>query len=43
MDWQYSNYSKINSDIQKHFPFENPRAAQIAPNSDIIEAKNQAN
>ena len=41
MDWQYSNYSKINSDIQKHFPFENPRADQLETISEIIEAINQ--
>ena len=40
MDWQYSNYSKINQDIKKYFPFENPRHDQLETISEIVNAIN---
>lgn len=39
--WQYSNYSKINPEIKKHFPFETPRTDQLETISEIIDAINQ--
>jgi len=36
--WQYSNYSKINPEVQKHFPFKNPRADQLETISEIVNA-----
>lgn len=40
MDWQYSNYSKINHDIKKYFPFKNPRHDQLETISEIVDAIN---
>ncbi|WP_405293953.1 helicase C-terminal domain-containing protein [Methanobrevibacter sp.] len=36
--WQYSTYSKIDSRIRRHFPFEKPRKDQLETASQIIEA-----
>lgn len=36
--WQYSDYSKINPEVRKHFPFTNPRAGQLETVSEILEA-----
>ena len=36
--WQYSNYSKINPEVQKHFPFKNPRVDQLETISEIVNA-----
>ena len=36
--WQYSNYSKINPEALKHFPFKNARNDQIETISEIMEA-----
>ena len=36
--WQYSNYSKINPEAQKHFPFSQPRPGQLETVSEILEA-----
>lgn len=41
MDWQYSDYSKIDPAALKHFPFDNPRDAQLETISEIIDAINQ--
>ncbi len=38
MQWQYSNYSEVNPKVIKHFPFDNPREAQIETISEILEA-----
>ena len=37
-NWQYSNYSKINSDVIDNFPFKNPREGQLETISEILEA-----
>lgn len=37
-DWQYSNYSKINSKVSNNFPFPNPRPGQLETVSEILEA-----
>lgn len=39
--WQYSNYSKINPEVQKHFPFTCPRPDQLETISEIVEAINR--
>lgn len=39
--WQYSNYSKINPQARKHFPFKQPRNDQLETISEIIEAINK--
>lgn len=36
--WQYSNYSKINPEVKRHFPFKNPREGQLETISEIVEA-----
>ena len=36
--WQYSDYSKINPEAKKHFPFTNPRDGQLETVSEILEA-----
>ena len=36
--WQYSDYSKINPEAKKHFPFTNPREGQLETVSEILEA-----
>lgn len=41
MSWQYSSYSKINPEVKKHFPFENPRKDQLETVSEIADAVNQ--
>ena len=38
MDWQYSEYSKVNPEVRRHFPFKNPRDAQLETISEIVEA-----
>ncbi len=38
LNWQYSNYSKINPDAGKHFPFAEPRKGQLETISEILEA-----
>lgn len=38
MDWQYSNYSKVNPGVTNHFPFESPRDGQLETISEIIDA-----
>ena len=40
MDWQYSDYSKINPNAKKHFPFDNPRDNQLETVSEIADAIN---
>lgn len=39
--WQYSNYSKVNPEVQRHFPFAHPRPDQLETVSEIIDAINQ--
>ena len=41
MDWQYSNYSKVNPKARENFPFENPRDDQLETISEIMDAINQ--
>ena len=36
--WQYSNFSKIRSDVKAGFPFKNPRPGQLETISEIIHA-----
>ena len=36
--WQYSNYSKINLNARRHFPFSEPRDGQLETVSEILEA-----
>ena len=36
--WQYSNYSKINPNARRHFPFANPRDGQLETVSEILKA-----
>ncbi len=36
--WQYSNYSKINREVRKNFPFEKPRMGQLETISEIRDA-----
>ena len=36
--WKYSNYSKINPEVRKNFPFKNPRPDQLETVSEIVEA-----
>ena len=36
--WHYTNYSKINPEALRHFPFKNPRPDQIETVSEIMEA-----
>lgn len=38
MVWKYSNYSKVNPEVAKHFPFAKPRQFQLETISEIIEA-----
>lgn len=38
MVWNYSNYSKINPEVLKNFPFTQPRQFQLETISEIIEA-----
>lgn len=38
MTWEYSNYSKINLDVAKHFPFSEARQHQLETISEITEA-----
>ena len=37
-NWQYSNYSKIHSEVKENFPFEKPRKHQLETISEIKEA-----
>ena len=37
MDWQYSNYSKVNPKARENFPFENPRDDQLETISEIMD------
>lgn len=37
-DWEYSSYSKINSEVKENFPFEKPRQHQLETISEIKEA-----
>ena len=37
-DWDYSNYSKVLSEVEDHFPFENAREFQLETISEIYEA-----
>ena len=39
--WQYSNYSKISSVAERHFPFKSPRTDQMETISEIIDAISQ--
>ena len=39
--WNYSNYSKINPEVAKHFPFSKPRQYQLETVSEILEAINK--
>ena len=41
MAWEYSNYSKINPEVAKHFPFSHPRKFQLETISEILEAINK--
>ncbi len=41
MDWQYSDYSKINLNAKEHFPFDTPREDQLETISEIADAINQ--
>ncbi|MBE6491198.1 MAG: ATP-dependent DNA helicase [Methanobrevibacter sp.] len=41
MVWNYSNYSKINPEVAKHFPFSHPRQFQLETISEITEAINK--
>ena len=41
MAWEYSNYSKINPEVAKHFPFSHPRQFQLETISEILEAINK--
>ena len=41
MVWNYSNYSKINPEVVKHFPFSHPRQFQLETISEITEAINK--
>jgi Rad3-related DNA helicase len=36
--WQYSNYSKVDENVRRHFPFKNPRPDQLETISEIVEA-----
>ena len=36
--WQYSNYSKISPEVERHFPFKNPRKDQLETISVIVYA-----
>ena len=36
--WQYSNYSKINPNARRHFPFSEPRDGQLETVSEILKA-----
>jgi Rad3-related DNA helicase len=36
--WQYSSYSKIDPEVQRHFPFKNPRSDQLETISEINDA-----
>lgn len=38
MNWPYSNYSKINPEVNRYFPFQNPRNEQLETVSEIAEA-----
>lgn len=38
MVWNYSNYSKVNPEVAKHFPFSKPRQFQLETVSEITEA-----
>ena len=38
LNWQYSNYSKINPEAERHFPFSKPRTGQLETISEILEA-----
>ena len=38
LNWQYSNYSKINPESERHFPFSKPRTGQLETISEILEA-----
>lgn len=38
MVWNYSNYSKVNPEVAKHFPFAKPRLFQLETISEITEA-----
>lgn len=38
MNWQYSNYTGINPQSRKHFPFKKPRRGQLETISEIIDA-----
>lgn len=39
--WQYSDYSKINPEVRKHFPFKSPRHDQLETISEIVDAISQ--
>lgn len=39
--WQYSDYSKINPEVQSHFPFKCPRVDQLETISEIVDAINR--
>ena len=39
--WNYSNYSKVNPEVAKHFPFSKPRQYQLETVSEILEAINK--
>lgn len=41
MEWRYSNYSKVNPNVLRHFPFTKPRADQLETVSEILEAINE--
>ena len=36
--WQYSEYSKIRPEAERHFPFKSPRPDQLETISEIIDA-----
>ena len=40
LKWKYSNYSKVNTDFLKYFPFNNPRDNQLETISEIMDAIN---
>ena len=39
--WEYSEYSKIDENAKKHFPFDEPRKDQLETISEIIDAMNK--
>lgn len=39
--WQYSDYSKVNSKVRRHFPFKTPRRDQLETISEIVDAISQ--